>query len=82
MAIAELRRFTQRFGATSLFDSESPAYVDAGLGYLSLDEDQAFDRLLANPRLIRLPLIRAGADVSVGVDEDAWKRLIASAAAP
>ncbi len=78
MAVTELRRFTQRFGATSLLDSESPAYVDAGLGYLSMDEDQAFDRLLANPKLIRLPLIRAGADLSVGVDEDAWKRWIAS----
>jgi arsenate reductase-like glutaredoxin family protein len=78
MAVAELRRFTQRFGANALFDSESVAYKDAGLGYLSMDEDQAFERLLADPKLIRLPLIRAGVDLSVGIDEAAWRRWVAS----
>lgn len=80
MAIAELRRFTQRFGTNALFDTESVAYKDAGLSYLSMSEDQAFDRLLANPKLIRLPLVRAGADLSVGIDEAEWRRWIGSAA--
>jgi len=46
-----------------------------------MDDDQAFDRLLANPKLIRLPLIRAGADLSVGIDEDAWRRWVSAASA-
>jgi arsenate reductase len=78
LAVAELRRFTQRFGSNALFDTESVAYMDAGLSYLSMSEDEAFDRLLANPKLIRLPLIRAGADLSVGTDEAEWRRWIAS----
>jgi len=77
IAVAELRRFTQRFGANAMFDADSAAFRDAGLGYLSMDEDQAFERLIANPKLMRLPLIRAGADLSVGLDEAAWRRWLA-----
>ncbi len=39
-----------------------------------MDEDQAFERLMADQKLIRLPLVRAGAELSVGVDEKAWRR--------
>jgi arsenate reductase-like glutaredoxin family protein len=78
IAPGELRRFAERFTANALLDTDSAAYRDAGLAYLSLDDDQAFDRLLANQKLIRLPLIRAGVDLSVGLDEDAWRRWIAS----
>lgn len=72
MAVAELRRFTQRFGAAALIDRESPRCREAGLAYLSMDDDEAFDRLLADQQLLRLPLARQGAQLSVGVDEDAW----------
>jgi len=74
LAVAELRRFTQHFGVAALFDTEAPAFRDGGLRYLSLDDDQAFDRLLADQKLLRLPLVRAGAQLSVGVDEQAWRR--------
>lgn len=73
LAVAELRRFTQKFGAKALFDSESPRYRETGVAYLTMDDAAAFDRLLADPRLLRLPLIRTGAQLSVGVDEDAWR---------
>lgn len=32
-----------------------------------------FERLLEQPRLLRLPLVRSGSRVSVGVDEAAWR---------
>lgn len=72
-APAELRRFSDRLGAAALFDPEARAYRDAGLAYLSMDEPAAFERLLADPRLLRLPLVRAGTRVTVGVDEVAWR---------
>ena len=72
-ATGELRRFADRFGAKVLLDSESRAYRDAGLAYLSMDDDQAFERVLADPRLLKLPLVRAGARVTIGVDEAAWR---------
>ena len=73
MAPAELRRFAHRFGASSLIDAESQVYRDGGLAYMSLDDAEVFDRLLANQRLLRLPLVRRGSQLSVGVDEVAWR---------
>ena len=72
-APAELRRFVQRFGAAALLDTSSRAYRDAGLAYLSMDEAGVLDRLDADLRLLRLPLVRAGANLSIGVDEVAWR---------
>ena len=66
IAIAELRRFADRFGALKLIDTESARYRDLGLGYISMDDDDAFDRLLRDQRLLRLPLVRAGDELSVG----------------
>jgi arsenate reductase-like glutaredoxin family protein len=73
-APAELRRFSQRLGARALLDEESRAYRDAGLGYLRLSDGEIIERVLADPRLLRLPLVRNGADVSVGRDEETWRR--------
>jgi len=72
-APAELRRFAERFGALQLLDTGGRQYAAEGLGYMRLDEESAFDRLLAEPRLLRLPLVRAGARLSVGLDEAAWR---------
>jgi arsenate reductase-like glutaredoxin family protein len=72
-APAELRRFTQRFGALQLLDESSRAYREAGLGYLRMDDDQVMERLAREPRLLRLPLTRSGDRLAIGVDEAAWK---------
>ncbi|MEA2622972.1 MAG: hypothetical protein QOH61_1882 [Chloroflexota bacterium] len=39
------------------------------------------DRLSTNPGLLRLPLVRSGTELAVGVDETAWKRMVATATA-
>jgi arsenate reductase len=79
-APAELRRFSQRFGVSALLDSDAAAYRDAGLAYLRMDDEEVFERVLANPGLLRLPLARDGSEMSIGVDETAWKRWIAAPA--
>jgi arsenate reductase (glutaredoxin) len=75
MAPAELRRFAQRFGTVALIDTESRTYRDAGLGYLRMDDGELMERLLADPRLLRLPLARCGTRLAVGPDEAAWRNL-------
>jgi arsenate reductase-like glutaredoxin family protein len=79
MAATELRRFAVRFGSQALFDTDSKPYKDAGLAYLAMDDEAAFERVLANQRLLLLPLIRSGAQLAVGVDEKVWRDLLAAA---
>ena len=61
IAPGELRRFTERLGARALLDETSRPYRDGGLAYLSLDDAGIVARLLADPRLLRLPLVAAAA---------------------
>jgi arsenate reductase-like glutaredoxin family protein len=73
IAPGELRRFVERLGARALLDSDGRAYRDAGMGYLRMDDGEVVERLLADPRLLRLPLVRIGNDVSAGRAEPTWK---------
>lgn len=75
-APTELRRFAQRLGPRTLLDSESAAFKAAGLGYLSMDDTEVMERVVADPRLLRLPLVRAGDRFVVGPDEAGWKALL------
>lgn len=77
IAPGELRRFAGRLGAAALLDTASRAYLDAGLAYLSTDTAGITARLLADVRLLRLPLVRYGDDVTAGKDEAAWKAWLA-----
>jgi arsenate reductase len=72
-APTELRRFAQRLGPRALLDAEARAYRDLGLAYLSMDDDEVLERLIADPRLLRLPLVRAGDRFSAGPAEAVWK---------
>ena len=72
MAPGELRRFVERLGARALLDDTSKAFRDAGLGYLRMSDAEIVERLLADGRLLRLPLLRCGNDVTAGRDEATW----------
>ena len=78
----ELRRFTERLGARALLDDASGPYRDAGLGYLTLDDAGIVARLLADQRLMRLPLVRRGNEVTVGRAESTWTDWVRAGAAP
>ncbi|MBA3877675.1 MAG: arsenate reductase [Anaerolinea sp.] len=79
MAPGELRRFVERLGAPALADATGRVWADAGLGYLRMDADELAARLLADQRLLRLPLVRVGNGFAAGRDEAAWKALLANA---
>jgi arsenate reductase-like glutaredoxin family protein len=77
IAPGELRRFVDRLGAGALLDTESRPYREQGLAYLSTDTAGITGRLLADVRLVRLPLVRYGEEVTAGKDEATWRAWLA-----
>jgi arsenate reductase-like glutaredoxin family protein len=77
MSPGEIKRFSDRFGLTPLLDTESKAYVDAGMKYLKLSTTELLAKIENEPGLLRLPLVRSGNKLSTGHDEDAWKGMLA-----
>jgi len=80
MAAGELRRFVERLGARALADTDGKAWRDGGLGHLRMDDAELVERLLADQRLLRLPLVRGGNRFAAGRDEAGWKSVAAAAA--
>jgi arsenate reductase-like glutaredoxin family protein len=76
MAPGEIKRFVERFGLPALLDSEGKAYVDAGLKYMKLSDSELLARIERDPKLLRLPLVRAAKQLSVGHDEASWKAML------
>lgn len=72
LAPAELRRFVERLGARALLDETSRSYRDGGLAHLRMDDAEIVERLLADPRLLRIPLVRYGNEVTAGKAEETW----------
>lgn len=73
MSLGELRRFTDKFGLAGIVDTESKPYIDGGLKYLRQSDSELLGRIEKEPKLLRLPFIRAGNLLSVGKDEAVWK---------
>lgn len=72
IAPGELRRFVERLGSAALLDETSRAYREGGLGYLRMDDAEIAERLLADPSLLRIPLVRNGNEVTAGRAEATW----------
>src|SRR4051812_21417078 len=62
----EIKRFLDRFGMSGLLDAEGKPYVDAGLKYLKVTDAELLARIEKEPRLLRLPFVRAGNRLSIG----------------
>ena len=77
IAPGELRRFVERLGATAIADTEGRAWRDAGLDYMRMDDAELAERLLADHRLLRLPLVRFGNACAAGKDEATWRSWLA-----
>jgi arsenate reductase-like glutaredoxin family protein len=76
IAAGELRGFVERLGARALADTEGKAWRDAGHGYLRMDDTELTERLLADQKLLRLPLVRGGTRFAAGRDEAAWQSML------
>ncbi len=73
----ELRRFVQAFGMAALVDVSSARYRDLGLGVSLRSDDWWLTRLVEEPLLLRMPLVRSGKLLSVGPATAQWKEWVA-----
>ena len=77
IAAGEYRRFADRLGPEVLADTAGRAWKDAGLGYVRMTREELAERLFADQRLLKMPLVRVGNGVAAGRDEAAWRALLA-----
>lgn len=73
IAPGELQRFVAKLGAAALADTTTGTWRDAGLGYVRMDDAELSARLLADARLLRLPLVRNGNALTAGPADATWK---------
>ena len=69
----ELQRFIQKFGVEALVDRTSKRFDELGMRHAQITSSRWIEKLIAEPTLLRLPLVRFGNQLSVGVDEAAWR---------
>jgi len=69
----ELRRFAQRFGVDALVDRDSRRFAELGLRAARLGEEQWLARLVEEPLVLRMPLVRYQQRLSVGDAEPTWR---------
>ncbi len=80
-AEGELQRFVQKFGIGSLIDTSSKRFAELGLAHARLGDRHWLDKLLDEPLLLRMPLVRevgkGAKGLSVGAAEPEWKSWVA-----
>ena len=72
-SLGELRRFAQKHGVGALIDKESAAYQDLGLRHARMSDESWLARLVDEPMLLRMPLVRNGNQLTIGLEETTWK---------
>lgn len=72
----ELKRFAQRFGVAALVDRGSRRFAELGLGAAQLSDDRWLDKLVAEPLLLRMPLVRHGSQLTVGDAAETWRNWV------
>jgi arsenate reductase len=86
-AAGELKRFAQKFGIDALLDRDSRTYADLGLKHAKFSEERWLEKLIGEPRLLRMPLVRqigqqASGRLTIGLAEQDWKEWVEQAKAP
>lgn len=73
----ELRRFFDKFGEERLIDRSSKRFHALGLHTAYYGNDRWLDLACEEPLILRQPLVRMGARLSVGHAEDEWRTWVA-----
>lgn len=77
MSPGELRNVASRVGGMeALIDRDGKRYVEKGLKYAAPTGPRIEQLLAADPLLLRTPIVRAGAQATVGYAPDVWQRWI------
>lgn len=75
-SIGELQRFAQRFGADKLVDRASKRFFELGLQYTVLSAERWLQKLNEEPTLLKMPLVRNGKELTVGIEEKIWREWV------
>jgi arsenate reductase-like glutaredoxin family protein len=86
-AAGELNRFVHRHGIEALLDRESKTFVELGLKHARMSDQRWLEKLINEPRLLRMPLVRqlgqqGGTRLTVGLAEQEWKQWVEQTKAP
>ena len=71
----ELRSVAAALGIEALPDREGRRWKERGLDHMEIDLEET---LLADPLLLRTPIVREGRKAAVGLDPEAWKEFAKS----
>ena len=69
----ELRRFFDRFGEERLIDRSAKRFAALGLQTSYYGDERWLEIACDEPRILKMPLVRSGSRLSVGLDEAGWK---------
>ncbi len=72
-SLGELKRFAQKFGIGALIDQESPRFQELGLRHARMSDETWLTRLSEEPLLLKMPLVRNGMQLTIGLEEKTWK---------
>lgn len=76
-ARGELRRFVQKFGIDAVLDRSSKRFKALGLQSAHYGEERWLEIAEAEPLILRIPLVRRQAQLTVGLAEESWKAWMA-----
>lgn len=71
----ELEALRRAAGTDGLLDTDGARYKKRGLAYMDIDP---VEEILADPRLLRTPAVRNGADAVLGDQAEGWARMAAA----
>lgn len=76
-SLGELRRFAQKFGVRDLIDRDARRFRDLGLAHAGLSDERWLQKLVEEPLLLRVPLVRNGNLLTVGEARAEWSSWLA-----
>jgi arsenate reductase-like glutaredoxin family protein len=69
----ELTRFAQKFGAQALLDRTNRRFTELGLGPARYSDERWLEKLVEEPGLLRMPLVRRQQQLTIGLAEGTWR---------
>jgi arsenate reductase len=72
-SLGELKRFVQKFGLDKLIDRDAKRFDELGLRHARLSDERWLEKLIDEPLLLKMPLVRHGNALTVGLAEQDWK---------
>ncbi|OYV71267.1 MAG: hypothetical protein B7Z72_06900 [Gemmatimonadetes bacterium 21-71-4] len=76
-SLGELKRFAQKFGIPALVDETSTRFAELGLHQSRLTDTRWLELLVDEPLVLRMPMVRCGNSLTIGLAEDSWKSWLA-----